>query len=238
MVRTADPTAALRVVGYVRVSTEEQASEGVSLAAQEEKVRGFAKLHDLDLVAVEIDAGVSAKSLARPALVRALVMLDEGQSDGMVITKLDRLSRSVSDWNDLIRSYFGPEAGKQLFSVGDSIDTTKAAGRLVLNVLMSVAQWERESTVERVRDAMAYKRSRSERVGPIPFGFDLHADGKTLVPNPAEQVIIADIRAMHAAGSSTRAIAAELGRRGVPTKRGNAAWVHTAVAKILARPQP
>ena len=100
---------------------------------------------------------------------------------------MDRLSRSVVDWNDLIDGYFGEKAGKQLFSVADSIDTRTAAGRLVLNVLMSVAQWERETIGERTTAAMQYKRSKNERVGKVPFGYDLAADGVQLIPNEVEQ---------------------------------------------------
>src|SRR4051812_42961505 len=155
----------MRVVGYIRVSTEEQASEGISLDAQRAKLEAYARLYDLDLVAVEVDAGASAKTLERPGLRAALARLEAGDVEGLLIAKLDRLSRSVLDWNTLIESHFGPAGGRQLFSVADSIDTRTAAGRLVLNVLMSVAQWERETIVERTRDAMAHKRTRSERVG-------------------------------------------------------------------------
>ena len=129
----------MRAVGYIRVSSDEQATEGVSLDAQRAKVQGYAALYDLDLVAIEVDAGASAKTLDRPALARALGMLDRGEADGLVIAKLDRLSRSVGDWDQLIARYFGERAGKKLWSVADSIDTRTAAGRLVLNVLMSVA---------------------------------------------------------------------------------------------------
>src|SRR3954466_4768983 len=101
----------MRAVGYVRCSTEEQATEGVTLDAQRAKLEAFARLHELDLVAVEVDAGASAKSLDRPGLARALAMLDAGEADGVLIAKLDRLSRSVADWNRLIDGYFGPAAG-------------------------------------------------------------------------------------------------------------------------------
>lgn len=89
----------------------------------------------------------------------------------MVVVKLDRLTRSVADWQLLIDDYFGERSGKQLFSVADSIDTRTAAGRLVLNVLLSVAQWERETTGERTREALRHKDShrRTVRQGAIRF---------------------------------------------------------------------
>lgn len=214
----------MRIIGYVRVSTEEMAKDGVSLDAQRSKLEGWAGLHDLALLEVIADAGVSAKSLDRPGLTRALAMLDAGQADGIVVAKLDRLSRSVRDFADLIARYFDDRAGKTLMAVGDSIDTRTAAGRLVLNVLMSVAQWERETIVERTRDALAHKRQRSERIGGIPFGWDLGEDRKTLIPNPREQEARALIRQWRRLGWTYQAIGSELLTRGFRPKSGRHHW--------------
>ncbi len=122
----------MKAVGYIRVSTEDQAMTGVSLPAQRAKLEAYASLYGLELVRIEVDDGVSAKTLERPALRRALATVDRGEADGLLIAKLDRLSRSVADWDRLIDGYFGERAGKQLWSVADSIDTRTAAGRLVL----------------------------------------------------------------------------------------------------------
>jgi DNA invertase Pin-like site-specific DNA recombinase len=226
-----------RVVGYIRVSTEEQAAEGVSLAAQEARLRAYAVACDLDLVAVEVDAGVSAKGLRRPGLEAALARLDRGEAGGLLVAKLDRLTRSVRDLGALLDGYFGPDApGRhQLLSVGDAIDTRTAAGRLVLNILTTVAQWEREAIVERTRAAIAHKRSQGERIGTIPFGMCLHPDGRTLIPDFLEQEAIGEILRWRGAGRSLRWIAAELDRLEVPTKAGRSKWSHTTVAKILER---
>jgi site-specific DNA recombinase len=223
----------MNVIGYARVSTEEQATGGVSLDAQEGKIRAYCALHDLNLVEIIIDAGQSAKTLNRPGLQRGLGMLKRKEADGLLVCKLDRLSRSVRDW--LIDGYFGDRAGKQLFSVQDSIDTRTAAGRLVLNVLMSVAQWEREAIGERTRDALRHKRTKGQRVGKVPFGFSLAVDGITLVEIATEQETITLIRSLKADGRTLREIAADLTSRGIPTKEGNGRWTHTAVARILAR---
>ena len=228
-------TKRMRVVGYLRVSTEDQARDGVSVDAQRAKIEGYAALYDLELVEIIVDAGESAKSLNRPGLDRSLASLRTGNAEGLLIAKLDRLSRSVADWNDLIDAYFGEKAGKQLFSVADSIDTRTAAGRLVLNVLMSVAQWERETIGERTKDALAHKRRNGERVGKVPFGYDLAEDGRTLVANAAEQAVVNLIRELRASGQSYRKIAAELTRQGIRTKQGNRRWTHTAVARLINR---
>jgi site-specific DNA recombinase len=225
----------MNVIGYVRVSTEEQSKEGVSVDSQIAKIKAYCLLYDLTLVDVVVDAGVSAKTLKRPGLTEALAALKTKKADGMVIAKLDRLSRSVKDWNHLIDLYFGEKAGKQLCSVGDQIDTRTAAGRLVLNVLMSVAQWEREVIAERTADAMQYKKSKGQRVGAIPFGWDLAADGINLIPNEQEQLVVAEISRLRADCYSLREIAEELTRQGITTKEGNSTWGHQAVAKILTR---
>lgn len=225
----------MKVIGYIRVSTDEQATDGVSLDAQRSKLQAYAALYDLQLVEVVDDAGESAKTLKRPGLQRTLAMLKRGAADGLLIAKLDRLTRSVGDWQDLIDGYFGERAGKQLMSVADSIDTRTAAGRLVLNVLLSVAQWERETIGERTKDALRFKIAQNERCGKVRFGYDLSDDGATLVPNACEQEAIATMRQLRAAGESYRSIADELTRRGILTKEGNTEWTHTAVQRILKR---
>jgi DNA invertase Pin-like site-specific DNA recombinase len=225
----------MKVIGYIRVSTEEQATNGQSLDAQRAKLQAYAGLYDLELVEIIVDGGVSGKTLNRPGLQKALVQLRKGQADGLLIAKLDRLSRSVKDWNTLIDGFFGEKAGKQLFSVADSIDTRTAAGRLVLNVLMSVAQWERETIGERTRDALQHKiKVKGERCGKLRFGFNLAEDGVTLVPNAGEQEAIALMKSLRGAGYSYRAIAEELNASGFQTKEGKP-WIHSSIAGILAR---
>lgn len=225
---------AMKVIGYIRVSTEEQATNGQSLDAQRAKLEAYANLYDLELVEIIADGGASAKSLNRPGLRDALAKLRGGVADGLVIAKLDRLTRNVGDWQRLIDAYFGDKAGKQLFSVADSIDTRTAAGRLVLNVLLSVAQWERETIAERTKDALQHKIGKGERCGKVRFGYALAADGKTLVAVPSEQEAIELMKKLRAAGQTLRDIAAELNRRGIQTKEGGQ-WKHTTVSGILAR---
>jgi site-specific DNA recombinase len=221
----------MKVILYCRASTDDQQ---ITLESQQAKLAAFASLHDLDVVAMIVESE-SAKSLNRTGLQRALTMLKSGEADGLAVLKLDRLTRSVADWQTLIDSYFGERAGKQLFSVQDSIDTRTAAGRLVLNVLLSVAAWERETIAERTRDALQHKIRKGERVGKVRYGFDLAADGKALLPNETEQAAIGLMQSLKGAGHSLRAIAAELTSRGVATKENRGTWTHSAVAYILAR---
>ena len=223
----------MRVIGYVRVSTEEQATAGVSLAAQAEKVRAYCALYDLDLVELIEDPGASAKSLDRPGLARALATLRRGEVDGIVVAKLDRLTRSVADMATLIRDYFGERGGRSLFSVADSIDTRTAAGRMVLNILVSVSQSEREAIGERTRDALRHKRATGQVYNHAPLGYAA-IDGR-LVEIADEIKVVEEVRRLAAAGYSQRAICAALDASGYRTKRGGA-WRPSTVQAILRRP--
>jgi DNA invertase Pin-like site-specific DNA recombinase len=121
---------------------------------------------------------------------------------------------------------------------GNAIDTTSAAGRFMLVVLAGAAEMERNLTRERTRSAMAIKKANGQRVGSVPYGFDLAEDGTTLLPNDVENAIIEDIRAMRSSGMKLQMIADGLTNRGVATKTGRSnRWTHQAVARILAREQ-
>lgn len=164
-----------RVVAYLRVSTNEQADSGLGLAAQEDKVRAYAKLYDLDIVAIEVDAGISAKTMERPALLRCLSMLGHGV-DGILVAKLDRLTRSVQDLGKILHEYF-VSSPYTLFSVGDQVDTRSASGRLVLNILASVSEWEREVIAERTKAALSILKAAGKRAGAVPLGKRVREDG-------------------------------------------------------------
>lgn len=209
-----------RTVAYIRVSTEKQADKGVSLEAQEAKIRAYAELYSLDLAEVIVDAGVSAKTLERPGLARALEMLRTGAVRALLVVKLDRLTRSVRDLGTLVEDYFGDLEGPALLSVSEQIDTRTAAGRLVLNVLGAVSQWEREAIGERTSAAMRHMAEQGAYVGGAPrFGFRLAADGR-LEAQEGEQTVIREARALRAAGLSLRAVARRLEGDGHRTRTG------------------
>jgi DNA invertase Pin-like site-specific DNA recombinase len=196
-----------RVIGYVRVSSEQQTDHGVSLQAQEEKIKQYCSLYELALVDIITDAGASAKTLQREGLQKALSILETGQADGIVVVKLDRLTRNVANLGTLITEYFNTYS---LISVSEQVDTRSASGRLVLNVLTSVAQWEREAIGERTSLALQYKKAQGERVGTISMGKSLSLDGKCLVENTQEQQAITLAKQYRANGLSLRKIASKL----------------------------
>ena len=220
----------MRAIGYVRVSLPKMAERGVSLAAQTEKIRGMAAVQDLELLDILVEPGETAKNLDRPAMQRMLAMVDSRAIDTVIIAKLDRLTRSVKDLAELLERF--SRRGVSLVSVAESLDTATAAGRLVLNIMVSVSQWEREAIGERTKDAMRHKRSKGERVGTVPFGYRLASDGIELEADAAEQDILSRIQGMRAAGHTLRQIADELNRQGYTTRRGTA-WRHQYVASAL-----
>src|SRR2546422_11014138 len=145
MARTSKTTVeSTRAVGYIRVSTDKQAEHGISLEAQHAKLTQYAALYDIELVDIIVDAGVSAKSLNRLGLQRALGMLRKGQADALLVAKLDRLTRSTRDLGTLVEEDLA--RGKwSLLSVAEQLDTRSASGRLVLGILGVVASWERDA---------------------------------------------------------------------------------------------
>jgi DNA invertase Pin-like site-specific DNA recombinase len=229
--RDTTPAQRTRAVAYIRVSTDKQATRGLSLEAQEERIRSYAALYCLELVEIVVES-LSAKTLERPELQRALAMLESGQADALLVVKLDRLVRRVRDLGELIERWFAP--GKAaLLSVSEQIDTRSAAGRLVLNVLASVAQWEREAIGERTSAVLQYKASQGEFTGgrpPYGFRVDLArvvVDPKTkeerhpyLEPDPEEQGLVEAARGLRARGLSLREVSSTLATHGLVGRTG------------------
>lgn len=220
----------MKVIGYIRVSTDEQATAGVSLDAQRAKLEQYCALYDLELVDVVVDAGVSAKNLRREGLQSALAALDAGNADGLLVAKLDRLTRSVRDLADLLEGYFGTRFA--LLSVAEKVDTSSAAGRMILNIMATVSQWEREVIGERTSAALQHKLSKGEHVGAPALGWEM-CEGK-LQKLDAEQAVVDRILELRRAGCTLQVIADTLTAENVPTKRGGK-WAPATVRLVLNR---
>ena len=220
----------MKAIGYTRVSTEQQADGGVSLDAQKKKIEAMATVRGADLVEIIVDAGASGKNLKRSGAERLLDMVNRKEIDAVIILKLDRLTRSVKDLAELLEVF--DKRGVSLISVEESLDTGTAAGRLVLNVMASVSQWEREVIGERTSSALQHKKSQGERVGTVPFGYRLDADGVHFVADAQEQAIFSRIIELRKSGLSLRAISEELNLSGFQTRSGSE-WKHQYVAGLL-----
>jgi DNA invertase Pin-like site-specific DNA recombinase len=150
-----------------------------------------------------------------------------------VAYSISRLSRSTSHTIALADTL--ARSGADLVSLTEQIDTTTAAGRMVFRLMGSLAEFERDLIAERTRSALALKKSRNERTGAVPFGYDLADNGIDLVPNATQQEALALIAELRAAGLSLRDIAQALTDRNIPTSKGNSQWKHTTIARIVTR---
>lgn len=221
----------MKAVGYIRVSTEEQADSGLSLKHQRSKIAAYAHAADLELCEVFEDAGRSAKDLKRPGIQSALSMIEQGSARALVVLKLDRLTRSVKDLGHLVEFFDKTKA--VLISVQDSINTSTAGGRLVLNVLGSIAQWEREAIGERTAAALAVKVADGEKIGgTVPYGFDVDAKGR-LKPNMTEQTALVLIKRWRKRRISLREIGRRLLARGFRPKVAKE-WHPQVIKQLLA----
>lgn len=221
----------MKAIGYVRVSTEGQATEGVSMEAQESKIRAWADLNSAEGVTIYTDAGLSGKRADnRPGLQAALSAL--GKGDALIVYSLSRLARSTKDTITIAESL--DKRNADLVSLSEKIDTTTAAGKMVFRMLAVLSEFERDQVSERTRFALAHKRAQGEKTGgDVPYGFRLE-EGR-LIADENEQRAIRLIRTLREQGHTLREIAARLEAEGFKTKTGLARWNPKTVRAIMER---
>lgn len=197
-------------IGYVRVSTEEQA---LGPEAQRGALERWAASRGVRLAAVFEDQGISGGAPAekRPGLLGALAALREHGAGLLVAAKRDRIARDTVIAAMVEQA--AVRAGAGLTTADGSSDGAGPEGQLMRGIVDVFAQYERGVIRSRTRAALAVKRSRNERTGQVPYGYTLAADGVHVEENTSEQVIIAEVRALRAAGLSLRAVATECQRR-------------------------
>jgi len=209
---------ATKVVAYLRVSTEEQAVSGLGLEAQETAVRTACAARGAEVIAVFIDPGVSGSVAPedRQGLSAALDSVSTGQAGILMVSKLDRLSRSLLDFAMLMERSRGE--GWALVTLDLGVDTSTPQGELMANVFATFAQFERRLIGQRTKDALAVKRSQGIRLGrPVTL------------PAQVRNHIVAELRA----GATMAAIAAGLTAERIPTAQGGARWYPSTVAAVL-----
>lgn len=210
----------MRVLAYTRVSTDEQADSGAGLEAQRAAIAQEARNRGWTLAGAYEDAGASAKSVhGRPGLQAALVAVERGDADAIVVAKLDRLSRSLLDFASLMER--SSRKGWAIIALDLGVDTSTPAGEMMAHVLATFAQFERRLIGQRTKDALAVKRAEGVVLGR---------------PVSVEQATLERIVGMRRIERmSFRAIAARLNEEGVPTSRGGAQWYASTVSKVAAR---
>lgn len=205
------------MVGYLRVSTEEQANSGLGLEAQRDTIQRYADAHGWDVVWYE-DAGLSAKSMDRPALQAALTRLHPKKRDvdGLLVAKLDRLSRSVVDFAGVLE--LARARGWALVAIDLGVNTGTATGEMVANVTMAIAQFERRLIGERTSAAMQAAKRQGRHMGRV----------STLPLSTGNRLL--ELRAAR----TLEATATQLNAEGLTTATGRA-WTANAVCKVQAR---
>lgn len=214
-------------IGYIRVSTSEQA---LGPEAQRAAIEGWARAAGVEVAAWHVDAGVSggADIAERPALLAALADLRARGAGALVVAKRDRLARDVVIAATIERA--AAAIGARVVTADGTANGTTPADAFMRTMLDGAAAYERALIRARTSAALQAKRARGERAGTVPFGFSADAAGR-LTPNAAEQEVIAIVAELRAAGLSLRAIVAELAARGVRS-RGALPLALPQVAKI------
>lgn len=205
----------VRAIAYARVSTADQAASGLGLEAQQARTNAAIAARGWTLAGTFVDAGVSGKDLNRPELTAALMLLDAGHADVLVVAKLDRLSRSVRDFAAL--SEQARSRGWAIVVLDTDVDTSTPTGALVTNIMSAVAEWERRVIAARTSEALQAAKARGARLG------------RPVTLPDAVRYRIADERND---GRSLQAIADDLNTEQVPTARGGR-WYPSTIAKVL-----
>ena len=218
----------MKAVGYIRVSTQGQAEEGVSLDAQKAKIEAWCMANDYELTAIYEDAGISGTRADREGLHLALD--NTGKGDAIVVYSLSRLTRSTKDMLHLSEQL--ERRGTDLVSLTEKIDTTTAAGKMVFRMLAVLNEFERDQIAERTKAALSHKKAKGEKYAPVPFGYK-EVEGR-LVEVKREASIVAEILELREQGHTLAGIAGQLNTRGIEGKRGGR-WYASTVRYLIKR---
>ncbi len=212
-----------RMIAYLRVSTDEQAMSGLGLEAQEAVVRRAFEYRGWQLVDVASDEGISGSTLERPALRQALEAIAAGDVDGLVVAKLDRLTRSMRDFCEIVDWF--EEARAALVMLEPDVDTSTPAGRAVAHVMVAFAEMERGMIGDRTKVALAAKRARGE------------ATGRPAIADHPE--LVARVQQLHGVeGKTLSEIARILTDEGWLTVRGGKTWRASSLQVIVGYKRP
>lgn len=221
----------LTVIGYVRVSTQEQAVEGSSLSSQRAKIEAWAEATDAALIDVVEDGAVSGtRHLAEReggARIARLLEQRRPEVDAVVITRLDRLGRNAAETLGHLRCFASGRVG--LVSITDRLDLTTPSGRAMASMSAVFAELERELIGARTAEALARLRDEGRAYGAVPYGFDRVGDH--LVANTDQQRMVKEIVELRESRCSFREIASWLNNEGVPAKRGGC-WSPMSVRSV------
>lgn len=219
----------VNAAGYIRVSTQDQVREGVSLANQKERIEAYARFKGLSLVEIVEDAGLSGGvNRDRPGFLHLLDMIESGKVKVLVLYSLERLSRDMLTLLALERLL--DEHDVELHTVEGLIDTSTPDGWMSFAMRAFMGEMERRQIKHRTRKAMQFKRSKGEVVGAIPYG--CRRNGATLEPLADEQSTIAQVNEKYHAGDRLAEIVRWMNETGIPTRAGTP-WTAAQARKLI-----
>lgn len=221
----------MEAIGYVRVSTEEQARDGISVEAQQARIEAWCKAHDADLVRVYSDNGISGKRMKNRRGLQAALKDVCARRGVLVCYSISRVARSTRDTLEIADQLGRCHA--ELASISENINTTTASGKMVFRLLAVLAEFERDQVSERVSMALAHKRTKGERYTNVaPYGYCWKRD--RLTRQSEEQLVIRRIGRLRAQGMGYKRIADRLNDAGVQTRSGGR-WFPTSVKNVVKR---
>ncbi len=226
----------IRVALYVRVSTDKQAEYGMSLDAQRAELERYCHERGWEIVEVYVDGGFSGKDIDRPAFQRMLQRVRAGEINGIVVTKLDRLTRSIRNLCELNEDILRP-LHVNLVCIRDGINTFEVGSSLLMHLLAVIGQIERENTSKRVAAAIAHIHESGGHYGKVPFGkttapHPSQPKMKILVEDPVEGPWLKQICAWYGEGKQPTEIAALLNQKGVKPRHCEK-WTLQVVYSLL-----
>jgi DNA invertase Pin-like site-specific DNA recombinase len=227
---------ARRAVGYVRVSTDMQAAEGLSIEAQQAAIEGYCALHGIKLVRICKDV-MSGGNDQRPGLQEALKALQR-EADILIVLKFDRLSRSIKHFCELYERYFR-SGEKELVAIRESLRLDSSLGRALVGILLVFAQMEREATGERTREAVRHIRALGHHFGKVPYGKRAvpapdNPRFRVLVDEPQEQAVLAKLRQWTDERRGLTQMAEQLNADGIAPPQGER-WTRNLLYNLKLR---
>ena len=228
----------IRTAIYVRVSTEEQAQEGFSIRAQTEKLKAYALLKEWDIYDMYVDDGISGKNIIdRPQITRLIKDVKDGNVNNVLVFKVDRLTRNIRNLMELIEMF--DEHNCAFNSLTESIDTETPSGRMFLKIIGIFAEFERENLISRV--TLGFERKVKEGYSLSSFGtsygYDIQKGERVQKIVPAEAKIVREIFEMYVKENMPMlAIAKELTRRNIKTKKNSNRWNQSTIKSMLENP--
>jgi len=222
-------TKQLLAVGYIRVSTNGQVENGISLQAQHAKIRAWAEANDAELLNIFNDEGLSGSNTDRPGLQQALQLVIERKA-ALVVYSLSRFSRSTRDTLQIAESL--NKAGADLVSLSERIDTITAAGKMLFRLMSVLNEFETDQISERTRMALAHRRAQGKKLGGIvPYGYTADSEGM-LTKDVVEQGVIERIVKRREQGWTLDRITRYLNGKDIPTKMGKQ-WYSQTVLNVI-----